>query len=323
MSYAIIRNEKYTSRNCNCIYRHNERKNTNYLNKDINKQNSINNYSIKTCNTTYLNRFNQLKKEYNLKGQIKKTSNILCEYVITSDKEFFESIGEEETKRYFETAYKFVASYKNLGEEFIVSAKVHMDENCPHMHLTFIPVVHKTDLKSGKEINKICCSDFWKGKDSYKRLQDSFYNYMIKSGFDLERGKEDRERKHILTKDYKELVNYEVKELFEETKNLENEVVTNDINILRENYKRVIRKFNTIAKRYTRVKSIVEDTIYKTEQVQNENTILIEENERLDKENSLLKSYIYRTKQWISAFTNWSIERVEHLLNDFFHKMEK
>lgn len=146
---------------------------------------------------------------------------------------------------------------------------------------------------------------------------------MIKSGFDLERGKEDRERKHILTKDYKELVNYEVKELFEETKNLENEVVTNDINILRENYKRVIRKFNTIAKRYTRVKSIVEDTIYKTEQVQNENTILIEENERLDKENSLLKSYIYRTKQWISAFTNWSIERVEHLLNDFFHKMEK
>ena len=68
---------------------------------------------------------------------------------------------------------------------------------------------------------------------------------------------------------------------------------------------------------------IGKDTIYKTEQVQNENNILIEENERLEKENSLLKSYIYRTKQWISAFTNWSIERVEHLLNDFFHKMEK
>ena len=55
------------------------------------------------------------------------------------------------------------------------------------MHIVFIPVVHKKD-KNGKEISKIACSEYWKGKDSYKRLQDNFYKYMTKSGFDLERG---------------------------------------------------------------------------------------------------------------------------------------
>ena len=44
MSYAIIRNCNYKMKNLSGIYRHNERKNTNYSNKDINKKNAINNY---------------------------------------------------------------------------------------------------------------------------------------------------------------------------------------------------------------------------------------------------------------------------------------
>ena len=77
-----------------------------------------------------------------------KPSNWEVEKV--TDKEFFENIGEEETRRYFETAYKFVTQFKNLGEEYILSAKVHMDEETPHMHLVFIPVVHTTDKKGNK-----------------------------------------------------------------------------------------------------------------------------------------------------------------------------
>ena len=110
MSYAIIRNENYKMGQLGLIYRHNERKNTNYSNKDINKQNSIKNYSIKSINTSYQKAFKNLKEQYNLKGQIKKVSNVMCELIITSDKNFFESIGEFETKRYFETAYRFAAN---------------------------------------------------------------------------------------------------------------------------------------------------------------------------------------------------------------------
>ena len=162
----------------NILFRHNERKNSAYSNKEIDREKSKSNYSLKKCFKPYTKMFNDMRRQYNLKGQIKKNSNVACEYIITSDKEFFDSIGEEETKRYFETAYKFVIGYKNLGEQYIVSAKVHMDESTPHMHLVFLPVVHNLDTKSGKLVDKISCSEFWRGKNSYKELQDKFYDYI-------------------------------------------------------------------------------------------------------------------------------------------------
>ena len=203
MSYAIIRNTNYKKGNLSGIYRHNERKNTNYSNKEINKQNSGLNYSIKKPYSTYEKMFKDIKEKYKLKGMIKKVSNVMCEFIITSDKEFFTSIGEEETKRYFQTAYRFVANYNNLGEDFIVSAKVHMDESTPHMHIVFIPVVHKKD-KEGNKISKIACSEFWKGKDSYRKLQDNFYSYITKSGFNLERGN-NVENEHIAIEKLKKI----------------------------------------------------------------------------------------------------------------------
>lgn len=150
MSYAIIRNANYKKDNLAGLYKHNERKNINYSNKDINKNNLTKNYSIKKCNTTYFNALKILQKQNDLKGRIIKTTNVICEFIITSDKEFFETIGEEETKRYFQTAYNFVAQYKNLGEKYIISAKVHLDETTPHMHLVFVPVIHTLDKKSGR-----------------------------------------------------------------------------------------------------------------------------------------------------------------------------
>mgnify|MGYP000700889103 CR=1 FL=1 len=121
MSYAIIRNTKYKRENLKGIFRHNERRNKNYSNKNIDKEKSYLNYSLKDTQFTYEKEFDRIRKEYNLKGQIKVVSNIACEYIITSDKEFFESIGEEETKRYFDECYKFICNYKNLGEENIIS----------------------------------------------------------------------------------------------------------------------------------------------------------------------------------------------------------
>ena len=210
MSYAIIRNTKYKRENLKGIYRHNERKNKNYSNDNIDKERSYLNYSIKSPKYRYDKEFDRLKEKYNLKGQIKTVSNIACEYVITSDKQFFEEIGGEETKRYFETAYKFVSEYKNLGEQYIMSAKVHMDEETPHMHLIFLPVVHTTDKKENN-IDKLACSEFWKEKDSYRRLQDAFYQYMTSHNFELERGvpKEETGRVHIDIKEYKQLTNFD------------------------------------------------------------------------------------------------------------------
>lgn len=317
MSYAIIRNTNYKMKNLSGIYRHNERKNTNYSNKDINRQNSILNYSIKAPYSTYEKIFKDIQKNYNLKGMIKKVSNVMCEFIITSDKEFFKAIGEEETKRYFETAYKFVANYNNLGEEFIVSAKVHNDETTPHLHILFIPVVHKRD-KEGKEIKKIACSEYWKGKDSYRKLQDNFYSYMTKSGFNLERGNKE-ENEHIPIEKLKKITSYETKEMFEETKHYEQEKITNDIEIMRNDYKRVIKKFNTLAKRYSKIKNIVDETVYKTEQIQLENYNLKQENEKLKQENIQLKDYIDKTFEYVSLLFDFSKDRLKRLVNSFIY----
>ncbi len=321
MSYAIIRNENYKIGQLGLIYRHNERKNTNYSNKEINKNSLIKNYSIKACNTTYQNAFKILKEKYNLKGQIKKVSNIVCEFVITSDKDFFEKIGPEETRRYFETAYKFVANYKNLGEQYILSAKVHNDESTPHMHLVYVPVVHTKD-KNGKEVNKIACSEYWKGKDSYKRLQDNFYAYMIKSGFDLERGNT-KGNEHIPIEKLKQITNYEVQEIFKSNENLEQEKITNDIEVMRENYQRVISKYNTLVKRYTRVKNIIDETMYKTQKIQQENYNLKRENINLNNEIVKLKDYIDKTLEYVSLLFDFSKERLKRLVNLFIQGLTK
>ena len=207
MNYAIIRNTNYKMKNLAGIYRHNERKNTNYSNKEINRQNSKLNYSIKSPYSTYEKIFKDITKKHDLKGMIKKVSNVMCEFIITSDKEYFDKIGVDKTKKFFQTAYSFVCNYKELGEQYILSAKVHMDEKTPHMHIVFIPVIHTKD-KKGNAIDKIACSSFWKGKDSYKYLQDNFHKYMQKSGFNLERGK-NKGNKHLSMEQLKSLSHYE------------------------------------------------------------------------------------------------------------------
>ena len=220
MSYAIIRNTKYKRENLKGIFRHNERRNKNYSNENIDKEKSYLNYSLKSPQYSYEREFDRIKEKYNLKGQIKKVSNIACEYIITSDHDYFENIGEEETKRFFETAYKFVCEYKDLGEKYIMSATVHRDEQTPHMHLIFLPVVHTTD-KKGNNIDKLACSEFWKAKDSYRQLQDAFYKYMVENGFNLQRGlpKEETNREHYSVEEYKKITNFkQTKEILKNIK---------------------------------------------------------------------------------------------------------
>ena len=91
-----------------------------------------------------------------------------------------------------------------------MSAVVHLDEDTPHMHLVFVPVIHTKD-KEGKEIEKICARDFWKGRDSYRQLQNAFYEHVKSKGFELERGLpvEETGAKHEKIEDLKKLTNYE------------------------------------------------------------------------------------------------------------------
>ncbi len=220
MSYAIIRNEKLTRVQAMGAYKHNERKTRNHSNKNINSTKTELNYYLKKNELSYIKEFDKIKEKYDLKGQIRSNSNIMCEMVFTSDQKFFDKIGYEESKRYFEESYKFICEYKNLGEQNIISAVVHMDEDTPHMHLLFIPVIHTTD-KQGNKIDKVCCRDFWKGKNSYRDLQNAYFKHISGKGFKLERGElvEVTNREHYSVQEYKRITNFEnTKELLNSIK---------------------------------------------------------------------------------------------------------
>ena len=314
MSYAIIRNTKYKRENLKGIFRHNERKNKNYSNDNIDKERSYLNYSIKQPRYSYEKEFDKIREEFNLKGQIKTVSNIACEYIITSDRQFFEIIGEEETKRYFETAYQFVTEYNNLGEQYIMSAKVHMDEKTPHMHLIFLPIVH-TKNKKGDDIDKLACSEFWKAKDSYRQLQDAFYNYMTSHNFELERGvpKEESGRVYIDLSEYKELTNFdETKKKLQNMKlELPNVPDIADININRLSKKRdekilkeIIKPKDNLINELYQDKLILQQELLrkskmfeKAEKYQKESDNIMADNEALHNQVEKIKSE-YKQKEF-------------------------
>lgn len=242
MSYAIIRNEKLTRVEAQGAYIHNARRSKGHTNKDIDNTRTHLNFYCKKSEQTYIKEFDRIKKEYDLKGHIRSNSIILCEMMITSDNEFFDKIGLEETKRYFRESYKFVCNYKNLGEKYVVSAVVHLDETTPHMHLIYIPVIHTKD-KEGNEIDKICARDFWRGRDSYRQLQNAFFEYINSKGFELERGLpiEETGAKHQKIEELKKITNFEnTKKVLENVK-LELPEISNinDIKLIKLNKEKV------------------------------------------------------------------------------------
>ena len=337
MSYAIIRNTKYKRENLKGIFRHNERRNKNYSNENIDKEKSYLNYSLKTPQYSYEKEFDRIKEKYNLKGQIKTVSNIACEYIITSDHDYFERIGEEETKRFFEIAYQFVAEYKDLGEQYIMSAKVHMDEQTPHMHLVFLPVIHTTD-KKGNSIDKLACSEFWKAKDSYRQLQDAFYNYMVQNGFELQRGlpREETGREHYSVEEYKKITNFkQTKEILNNMKlELPDIPDITDININRLSKKRdekileeIIKpKDNVIQNLYQdnmnlhRQLSRQAQVIEEAEKYQKERDKIIADNEKLhDEVDNIKTEYNKKEFEMEWKYTN-RINKLEKE-NNFLHKV--
>ena len=313
MSFAIIRNTKYKRENLKGIYRHNERRNKNYSNDNIDKERTYLNYSLKSPKYRYDKEFDMMREKYNLKGQIKTVSNIACEYIITSDKQF----------------YNFVAEYKNLGEQYIMSAKVHMDEETPHMHLIFLPVVHTQD-KKGNNIDKLACSEFWKEKDSYRRLQDAFYQYMTSHSFELERGvpKEETEREHIDIKEYKEITNFDkTKEKLQNMK-LELPDVPNitDININRLSKKRDEKILEDIIK----PKDDLINELYQNNLLMNQQLLrqakMVEEAEKYQKErNKIIADNIDLHKQVdnIKAEYQQKEDNLEWKYKGKIHKLEE
>ncbi len=186
--------EKYKKGGVSSIERHNERKNENYSNEEIDPSRTHLNYSlIQRDNESYYRSVMKLvNARDNPSGKaLRKDAVVLCEFVITSSNEFFENLPAEEQRRFFEEANQYLQDF--FGKEKCIYSVVHNDEHTPHMHFGFVPLTAENKL-CGKEIIN---------RSVLFRLQSEMPKFLQEKGFKIERGEAGSKAVHKSVKQYK------------------------------------------------------------------------------------------------------------------------
>lgn len=194
MSYCVARMEKMKSDNLVGIGNHNQRRFSNHSNKDIDVSKSHLNYDIldkvKSYKTDIEGYINANKSS---KRAVRKDAVLVCEWIITSDSDFFESMSPADTREYFQTAIDFFA--ERYGSKNLMYAQVHLDERTPHMHLGIVPF---------DKDNKLTAKTMF-DREALQDIQNELPLYMNERGFKVERGRAGSEAKHLTVKEYKDV----------------------------------------------------------------------------------------------------------------------
>lgn len=194
MSYCVARMEKMKSDNLVGIGNHNQRRFSNHSNKDIDVSKSHLNYDIldkvKSYKTDIEGYINANKSS---KRAVRKDAVLVCEWIITSDSDFFESMSLADTREYFQTAIDFFA--ERYGSKNLMYAQVHLDERTPHMHLGIVPF---------DKDNKLTAKTMF-DREALQDIQNELPLYMNERGFKVERGRAGSEAKHLTVQEYKDV----------------------------------------------------------------------------------------------------------------------
>lgn len=186
--------EKMKSDNLVGIGNHNQRRFSNHSNKDIDVSKSYLNYDIldkvKSYKTDIEGYINANKSS---KRAVRKDAVLVCEWIITSDSEFFESMSPADTREYFQTAIDFFA--ERYGSKNLMYAQVHLDERTPHMHLGIVPF---------DKDNKLTAKTMF-DREALQDIQNELPRYMNERGFKVERGRAGSEAKHLTVQEYKDV----------------------------------------------------------------------------------------------------------------------
>ncbi|WP_139377024.1 MobV family relaxase [Halobacillus hunanensis] len=207
MSYAICRMQKMKSHDLKGMQFHNQRERESRTNPDIDQTKShLNVDLVNEEKIDYNKRVKEIIESQKITDRkTRKDAVLVNELMITSDREFFDRLPEEDHQRFFEKSYEWLA--ERYGQQNVAYAVVHNDEKTPHMHMGVVP------MRDGK----------LQGKNVFNRkelqaLQDDFPQYLKKQQFQLERGKKGSDVKHLRTQDFK------AKTLEEQVQSLEGEL---------------------------------------------------------------------------------------------------
>lgn len=173
--------------------RHNERKNKEYSNPDIDQTKSAENYELKKSPESYYRAVMDLvDTRNNTTGTaLRKDAKVACEFVFSSSHEYLLSLSSSEQRRLFQTAHDYLS--KQFGEKNVVYSKVHMDEHTPHLHFGFVPLASDERLCAKEVVNRAVLF----------KLQKELPQVLGSAGFDIQRGEENSKAKHLSVAEYK------------------------------------------------------------------------------------------------------------------------
>ncbi len=185
-----------------------ERKSNNLKNEDIDRTKTHLNYDLIQSDLNLYQRVKRRIDEVRENSRIQKNSVVMYSNVITVNEETYKNWGLVKTKKYFEAVTDYF-KYE-FGEENIMSAKVHLDETAPHMHLQFTPVSSEGKLQAHKLMTR----------DRINKIHSEAPKWLLERGFEVQRGKGKTGKKNI-----KDIHKYKAKKLEESVFDLEDKVI--------------------------------------------------------------------------------------------------
>ena len=129
----------------------------------------------------------RIEEGYTLKRAIRDDATRYNEFIIGSDKEFFDKLDQAEKDRFFKTATDFFTD--RYGKENVLYSIAHYDElrgAGAHAHVAVVPL--RDGKLTGKEVFD---------RKELRYLQEELPKALQRAGFDIERGREGSKAQHI------------------------------------------------------------------------------------------------------------------------------
>ena len=212
MSMIVARMQKMKAENLIGIGNHNQRKTKNHSNPDIDTSLSELNYDLVNRTDNYKKDIeNFINENKSTTRAVRKDAVLINEWIITSDRKFFENLSDEDTKEFFISAKEYFA--ESFGEENIRYATVHLDESTPHLHMGIVPFDEDKKLSAKRVFNR----------EALRNVQEDLPKLLQEKGFDIKRGLEGSDRKNLTVPEFKKLKEKE-KEIEREIDRKKNEL---------------------------------------------------------------------------------------------------
>lgn len=151
----------------------------------------------------------RIEEGYTINREIRHDATLYNEFIIGSDKDFFDKLDQAEKDRFFKTATDFFT--ERYGKENVLYSIAHYDElrgAGAHAHVAVVP------LKDGKLTSK----EVFDPKE-LRYLQEELPKALQRAGFDIDRGRKGSKAQHIETATFKMMKAEEAEKLaIDETK---------------------------------------------------------------------------------------------------------